>query len=125
MKSNYKQLKMKDYSKLNQQKDLINTRKKNKKRTKLIDFVDRKDEALTNQKDKSLIDFDEEYSVSIRSVAIEKNKKVSLTTRFSSGKMSMLSKVSIKSFFYDLIDTVMFPNQEIREIYEKYQVEKA
>ena len=37
----------------------------------------------------------------------------------------MLSKVSIKSFFYDLIDTVMFPNQEIREIYEKYQVEKA
>ena len=125
MKSNYKQLKMKDYSKLNQQKDLINTRKKNKKRTKLIDFVDRKDEALTNQKIKSLIDFDEEYSASIRSVAIEKNKKVSLTTRFSSGKMSMLSKVSIKSFFYDLIDTVMFPNQEIREIYEKYQVEKA
>ena len=116
---------MKDYSKLNQQKDLNNTRKKNKKRTKLIDFVDRKDEALTNQKIKSLIDFDEEYSASIRSVAIEKNKKVSLTTRFSSGKMSMLSKVSIKSFVYDLIDTVMFPNQEIREIYEKYQVEKA
>ena len=37
-------------------------------------FVDRKDEALTNQKVKSLIDFDEEYSARIRSVAIEKNK---------------------------------------------------
>ena len=39
--------------------------KKNKKRTKLIDFVKRKDEALTNQKVKGIIDFDEEYSASI------------------------------------------------------------
>ena len=99
--------------------------KKNNKRTKLIDFVDRKDEALTNQKVKSLIDFDEEYSASIRSVPIEKNKKVSLTTRFSSGKMLMFSKVSIKSFVYDLIDIFMFLNKEIRKIYQKYQVEKA
>ena len=48
-----------------------------------------------------------------------------MTTRFSSGKMLMFSKVSIKSFVYDLIDIFMFPNQEIREIYQKYQVEKA
>ena len=44
-----------------------------KKRSKLIDFVDRKSEALTNQKVKSLIDFDEDYSCSIISLAIEKN----------------------------------------------------
>ena len=37
----------------------------------------------------------------------------------------MFSKVSIKSFVYDLIDVFMFPNQEIREIYQKYQVEKC
>ena len=47
-------------------------KKKKKKRTKLIDFVDRKNEALTNQKVKSLIDFDEECTSSIKSVAIEK-----------------------------------------------------
>ena len=35
-------------------------KKKNKERAKLVDFVDRKNEALTNQKVKSLIDFDEE-----------------------------------------------------------------
>ena len=99
--------------------------KKNKKRTKLIDFVDRKDEALIHQKVKSLIDFYEEYSASIRSVAIKKNNQVKLTTRFLSGKMLMFSKVSIKSFVYDLIDVFMFPNQEIREIYQKYQVEKC
>ena len=32
----------------------------------MTDFTDRKNEALTNQKVKSLIDFDEEYSSSIR-----------------------------------------------------------
>ena len=72
-----------------------------------------------------MIDLDEEYSASIRSVAIEKKTKVNLTTRFLSGKMLMFSKVSIKSFVYDLIDVFMFPNQEIREIYQKYQVEKC
>ena len=39
--------------------------------------------------------------------------------------MLMFSKVSIKSFVYDLIDIFMFLNKEIRKIYQKYQVEKA
>ena len=76
MKSNYNQLKMKDYNKLKQQKDLNKKIKGNKKRTKLTDFVDRRNEAFTNQKIKSLIDFDEEYSASIRPVAIKKKKKM-------------------------------------------------
>ena len=36
-------------------------KKKNRKRTKLVDFSERQKEALTNQKIKSLIDFDEQY----------------------------------------------------------------
>ena len=39
--------------------------------------------------------------------------------------MLMFSKVSIKSFVYDLIDIFMFPNQETKEVYKKYQVEKC
>ena len=66
-----------------------------------------------NQKVKSLIDFDEEYSSSIRSIAIEKSSKINLTTRFLNGKMLILSKVSIKSFVYNLIDIFVFPDQEI------------
>ena len=34
----------------------------------------------------------------------------------------MFSKVSIKSFVYGLIDVFMFPDQEIQDIYQKYQV---
>ena len=98
---------------------------KNKKRAKLTDFADRKSDAFTNQKIKSLIDFDEQYSCSIRSIAIEKTNKFKLTTRFLNRKMLVFSKVSIKSFVYDLIDIFMFPNQEIKEFYKKYQVEKC
>ena len=100
-------------------------KKKKKKRTKLIDFMDRKNEALTNQKVKSLIDFDEEYTCSIKSVAIEKSSKINLTTRFLNGKMLMFRKVSIKSFVYDLIYVFIFSIQEIQEIYQQYQVKKC
>ena len=72
-----------------------------------------------------MIDFDEEYSSSIKSVAIEQSSKVNLTTRFLNGKMLMFSKVSIKSFIYDLIDVSMFPNQDIKKIYEKYKFNRC
>ena len=50
-------------------------RKKNKRKLTLNDYDDRKDKVLMNQKIKSLIDFVEEYSSSIKSIAIEKSTK--------------------------------------------------
>ena len=50
------------------------------------------------KKRKSLIDFDEKYSSSIKSIAIKKIRKVNLTTRFLNGKMLMFRKFSIKIF---------------------------
>ena len=80
---------------------------------------------MTNQKIKSLIDFDEEYSASIKSLAIQKDTKINLTTRFLNGKMLMFSKVSIKSFVYDIIDVFMFPNEETKQIYQKNNINKC
>ena len=37
----------------------------------------------------------------------------------------MFSKVSIKSFVYDIIDVFMFPNEEIKKIYQKYKISKC
>ena len=51
-------------------------KKKNKRKLTLNDYDDRKNEALRNQKIKSLIDFDEEYSSSTKLIAIEKSTKV-------------------------------------------------
>ena len=94
--------------------------KKTKKRKTLHDCDTRKDEVFTNEQIKSLIDFDDEYFSSIRSVAIQKSTKINLTTRFLNRKMLTFSKVSIKSFVYDLIDVFMFPNYEIQKIYDKH-----
>ena len=53
-------------------------KKKNRKRTKLVDLSERQKEASTNQKIKSLIDFDEQYYASIKSLSIKKIKKKSI-----------------------------------------------
>ena len=57
-------------------------KKKYKRKATLYDYVNSKNESLTNQRAKSLIDFDKKYSCSIRSIAIEKSSKISITTRF-------------------------------------------
>ena len=100
-------------------------KRKKEKRLSLVAFSERKNEALRSQKIKSLIDFDEEYSSSIKSIAVQKDVKIDLTTRFLNGKMLIFSKVSIKSLAYDLIDVFMFPNADIKKIYDEYNVQKC
>ena len=58
-------------------------------------------------------------------MSVEQNTKVKLTTRYLNGKMLMFSKLSIKSFVYDIIDVFMFPNETIKKIYQKYNIEKC
>ena len=70
---------------------------------------------LKDYKVKNLIDFDRDQSASVKSVSVEKNVKVKLTTRYLNGKMLMFSKLSIKSFVYDIIDVFMFPNETIKK----------
>ena len=100
-------------------------KKKNKKRLNLVNFSERKSKTWRNQKVKALIDFDEEYSSSIKSLAIKQSVKVNLTTRHLNEKKLMFSKVSIKSFVYDLIDVFMFPNEEIKKIYAEFKVDRC
>ena len=100
-------------------------KKKNKRKTTLIDFSERQKYALSDAKVKSLIDFDKEQAASIKSLSIEKNTKIKLTTRFLNGKMLMFSKLSIKAFVYDIIDVFMFPDETTKNIYQKYGVEKC
>ena len=41
------------------------------------------------------------------------------------GKILMFSKISVKSFVYDLIDVFMFPNEEIQKNYNKHKINKC
>ena len=55
----------------------------------------------------------------------EKNYNVMLTTRFLSGKMLMLAKLSLMSFIYEFVENFYFPDETVIEIYEKHLIEKV
>ena len=81
--------------------------KKQHKKSGLTNFVDRLDVANKNEKVKSIIDFSDQDTASIKT-----NVKVKITTHFMKGKMLMFSKLSLRSFVYDIIDIFCFPDEE-------------
>ena len=99
--------------------------KKHHQKTGLYSFADRLDVANKNDKVKSIIDFSDQDTATIKAVAVKKNDKIKITTRFMKGKMLMFSKVSLKSFVYDIIDIFCFPDNEVREIYNRYEIIKV
>ena len=100
-------------------------RKNMKRKTSITDYFDRMTEAHEKTNVKSLIEFDQEHSNSIKAVMVKQNANIKPTTRFMSGKMLMFAKVSIKSFICDIIDIFMFPDKTTKSIYEKYNIEKC
>ena len=74
---------------------------------------------------KAIIDFSDQDTASIRGLSIKTNDKVKITTRFTNGKMLMFSKVSLKSFVFDIIDIFCFPDEEVKEIYDRHKIIKT
>ena len=99
--------------------------KKTKKRLVKDDFEDRKTSLLADRKIKTMIDFEECNSSTIKSIIVKGSNNIKVSSRFIKGKMLMFAKLSIKSFVYDMIDVFCFPNDEIKTIYRKYQIEKC
>ena len=99
--------------------------KKHHRKTGLYSYVDRLDVANKNDKVKSIIDFSDQDAASIKALAVKKNDKVKITTRFMKGKMLMFSKVSLRSFVYDIIDVFSFPDDELKEIYNRHDIIKV
>ena len=99
--------------------------KKSKKRKVKDDFTDRKNSIFEDRKIKTMINFEENNSSSIKSLLIKGTTNIKVTSRFIKGKMLMFAKLSIKSFVYDMIDVFCFPNDKIKEICHKYQIQKC
>ena len=83
------------------------------------------EDAIKNKKIKTMIEFDKKECNSIKSILVKKNTTIDVSTRFIKGKMLMFAKLSLKSFVYDMIDVFCYPNENIKEIYRKYQIEKC
>ena len=79
---------------------------------------------LKNKKIKT-IDFDKNECNSIKSIIVKGDTNIDVTSRLIKGKMLMFAKLSIKSFAYDMIDVFRFPNDEIQQIYDHYQIERC
>ena len=76
--------------------------------------------AYKNNKIKSIIDFDEKQSNSIKSLAVEVKTIIAVTTRFMKGKILMLAKTSLQNFVYDMINVFMYPEEEeVKKIFKK------
>ena len=61
----------------------------------------------------------------MKALDIKTNDKVKITTPFIKGKMLMFSKVSLKSFVYDIIDIFCFPDEDVKEIFDKHNIIKC
>ena len=72
-----------------------------------------------------MIDFDKNESNSIKYIIVKSDTNINVTSLFIKGKMLMFAKLSIKSFVYDMIYVFCFPNDNIQQIYDYYQIEKC
>ena len=99
--------------------------KKSKKRRVKDDFDDRKTSLFADRKIKTMIDFEESTSCSIKALIVKASTNVKVTSRFIKGKMLMFAKLSIRSFVYDMIDVFCFPTKKLKEIYTRYLIRKC
>ena len=72
-----------------------------------------------------MIEFDKNECNSIKSIVIKGNTTIDVSSRFIKDKMLMFVKLSLKFFVYDMIDVFCFPHETIREIYNRYQIQKC
>ena len=82
-----------------------------KRKVTITDYFDRMNEVNKKVSVKSLTEFDHQNSNSIKAVIVKQNQNIKPKTRFD--------------FVYDIIDVFMFPDEETKNIYEKYNIEKC
>ena len=97
-----------------------------KRKGTIKDYMTRHEDAQKDSKTKTMIDFNNKQTTSIKLIAIQKNLTVNLTTRFTKGKMLMSSRTSLSSFVYYKTDVFCFPqeNKAVKDIYEKHEIQK-
>lgn len=76
------------------------------------------------RKNKTLVEFNDYECSALKQIAVKTQTNVKCTTRFLAGKILMFAKLSLKSFIYSLAELLTFPERVVREIYDKYLIER-
>ena len=95
---------------------------KSHKRKVFKNYDDRINDAMLNDKVKTVIDFSFQDTASVKALGVKKNEKIKITTRFIKGKMLMFSKISLKAFVYDIIDIFNFPDYQVQDIFAQKEI---
>ena len=111
-------------SQKNEELDALKCLKEKKKTTTTKHFDSQVEDVVENKKIKTMIEFDNDCN-SIKSIIVSENTTVDISTICINGKMLMFAKVLLKSFVYDIIDVFSFPYEEIRAVYNQYDIEKC
>ena len=72
-----------------------------------------------------MTNFDQNECSRMKLTVVKGNTTINVTSRFTKEKILIFSKVSLKSFVYDLIDVFSFPTEEVKMIYDQYSVIKC
>ena len=88
------------------------------------DFEMQVSDMIKNTKIKTMIDFNKRESNSIKSIVVNSSTTVDVSTRFCKRKIVMFKKMSLKSFVYDTIDAFCFPDDKVKEVFDKNDNEK-
>ena len=97
----------------------------NRRKRKFKNIDEKIADCLDPRKTKMIVEFNYRESASIKSFAAKKRSEIKVTTPFMSGKFFMFAKLSLKSFIYEIGDIFCFPNENIKEIYKKYMIERV
>ena len=100
-------------------------RNKNRSKRKLKDLDEKISDCLDSRKTRMVIEFNDRESASIKSFAIKKKKQIKVTTRFTSGKLLVFAKLSLKSFIYEVTETFCFSKENVKKINDKNKIERV
>ena len=108
---------------------LKSNKRKNAKRfytTKKVDTIENGIERSDDlRRNKMLVKLNTPSGTAVKQIALKPQKTVKCTSSFLAGKMLMFAKLSLKSFIYAIAELFMFPDATVREIYDRYQIEKV
>lgn len=111
-------------NKMDEELDAVESfeKSKNRRKRKHQDINLKITESLDPRKTKIVelncwvVELNNHDSASIKSFAVKIRSNIMVTTRFLSGKMLMFTKLLLKRFIYDLLETFCFPDEKVKKL---------
>ena len=105
-------------NKMDEELDAVESfeKSKNRRKRKHQDINLKITESLDPRKTKMVVELNSHDFTSIKSFAVKMHSNIMVTARYLSGKMLMFTKIFLKRFIYDLVETFCFPDEKVKKL---------